>query len=151
MKSAAAGAYGLSANRIGRLAVVAIVAGYVLYLCPVHAADYPISVRHQKSAAAACHREKDRDHYGIVAFVAAVFIGYPAGDSSPGGAVFLWSFLNYLILKGGRPASFRRPKNPGIRSRGQFLRRKGPRVLRHGRTAVVTKMRRAAFAGKRIL
>lgn len=41
--------------------------------------------------------------YGIIALLIAIAVGSALGDSSPGGAVFVWSFINYFILKGGGP------------------------------------------------
>ncbi len=39
--------------------------------------------------------------YGIIAFIAVIYVGTLVNDPSPGGAVLFWSFVNYRILTGG--------------------------------------------------
>ena len=49
--------------------------------------------------------------YGICAFAASVAIFVALQDGVPGGAVFLWSYVNYRILRGGGRAGRATPVN----------------------------------------
>lgn len=96
------GIFGLPANSSTAVLIVTIIISIIItigiYTVPIVIYRYAI----KKERIPAGKAKKITIIYGVAAFLIFLVIGFYAGNPSPGGAVFFWSFVNYRILTGGK-------------------------------------------------
>ncbi len=88
-----------ASDKLGAITVIlSIVFTVVIYSAPILIYRYAV----KKEPVSAAKARKITIIYGATALVIVIIIGAMLGDPSPGGAVFLWSFINYRVLVGGK-------------------------------------------------